>query len=176
MGQTATMQTSQDNAAFEPQEQNASMGTENDMGEGNMNMDPGMEEMDMGGGDMDPSMSGTDGNMGTDPSMGQPPVKDVFKKRKLFKDYKDLLTVIENLEDISSNVLAKDLPEDAKKIYNFITHKMEENKEKIVIIMTEQYLNLSYQQLLTIYMYLKMATKLYSDMLKQLNDAYNEKS
>jgi len=175
MGQTDTMQNSNPNATYEPQEQDASMGVENSTGD--EAMDPGMEEMDMGGEGGDPSMDGMDGGMDSGASMGMDPsvnTKDLFKKRKLFTDYKDLLSSLENLMDVSANMISKDLPEDAKKVYTFINHKMDENKEKLIIILTEQYFNLSYKQLLTIYMYIKMATKLYADMIKQLNDLYSK--
>jgi len=167
MGQTS------DNTTYEPQEQDASMGTENDMGEG---MDTGMgDDMSMGGdAGGDPSMGG---DMGGDASMGGDSsvnTKDLFKKRKLFKDYKDLLNTMDNVQEVAAHMISKNLPEDAKKIYTFLNHKMDENREKITIIMTEQYFNLSYQQLLTIYMYIKMATKLYADMVKQINDSYSD--
>lgn len=173
---TQTMPQNDPNATYEPTEQDASMGTEDDMGEGDM--DPGMEEMDMGdegGGDPSGEMS-MDG--GTDPSMGGAAaptnVKDVFKKRKLFNDYKELLEVIDNVMESSNKILLKNLPDDAQKIYTFIRDKMEENKQKIIIIMTEQYLLLSYQQLLTLYMYLKIATKSYTDIVKQISCMYEQ--
>ena len=165
MGQTANMSNSNDNAAYEPQEQNASMDASSDP-DGMGNMDPGMEEMDMGdGGGMDAGMGGAAGVN----------TKDLFKKRKLFNDYKELLSTIDNMMEISANIIPKDLSEDAKKIFRFVSHKMEENREKLIIILSEQYFNLSYQQLLTIYMYIKMATKLCADMLKQINDLYGDK-
>jgi len=176
MGQTANMSNS-DNTAYEPQEQSASMGVENTTGD--MNVDPGMEEMDMSGmddgmgGSADPSMGGMDSGMGTGT---ESPVntKDLFKKRRLFQDYKELLTSIEHVIEVSATLVSKDLPEDAKKIYRFISRKMDENRDKLNIILEEQFFNLSYQQLMTIYMYIKMATKLYTDMVKQINDLYGK--
>jgi len=170
MGQTATM-TNSDNAAYEPQEQDATMDLDRGMGDGTS--DPGMEEMDMGDGSMDAGMGGSmDAGMGGEPAVN---TKDLFKKRKLFQDYKDLLSSMESIMEVSALLTTKDLTEDSKKIYRFLNHKMEENLEKVRIILTEQFFNLSYQQLLTIFMYIKMATKLYADMIKKLNDLYHDK-
>jgi len=178
MGQTATMSNS-DNAAYEPQEQDASMGVENTTGD--MNADPGMDEMDMGGmddgmgGSGDASMGGMDSGMGMGTGdTANVNTKDLFKKRRLFQDYKELLSATENVIEASATLIPKDLPEDAKKIFRFINRKMEENREKLNIILTEQFFNLSYQQLMTIYMYIKMATKLYTDMVKQISDLYGK--
>jgi len=172
-GEQQTQMSTDDNATYEPQEQDASMGTEDSMGE--EELDEGLEGGDdMGGEDgaMDDMGGGAPagGDMG-----GAVNTKDIFKKRKLFKDYKDLLEALENIMDVSSHMLSKNLPDDAKKVYRFINGKMEENREKLKIVLTEQYFNLSYQQLLTIFMYIKMATKLYADMIKKLNDLYHDK-
>jgi len=171
MGQTATM-TNSDNAAYEPQEQDATMDLDSGMGDGTS--DPGMEEMDMGDGSMDAGMGGSmDAGMGGEPAVN---TKDLFKKRKLFQDYKDLLSSMESIMEVSALLTTKDLTEDSKKIYRFLNHKMEENLEKVRIILTEQFFNLSYQQLLTIYLYIKMATKLYADMIKQINVLYRDEN
>jgi len=168
--QTQTTFSNEPNTTYEPQEQDASMGIENDMGEGSF--DPGMEEMDMGSGN---NMSG-DMTMGGDPSMGlgspSVNVKDIFKKRKLFNDYKALLEVIEELLGTTNKILSRDLSDDAQKIYMFVNQKMEENKQKVLIILTEQYLILPYKQLLTLYMYIKIATKSYADIVKQISVMY----
>lgn len=169
--QNQTMQQS-DNATYEPREQDASMGTENDMGDGDL--DDGMQEMDMGdsgGDDMGGDMGGGAGDQaaGGDPAATPTNVKDVFKKRKLFKDYKDLLEVVDDILETTSKIIAKDLPEDVRKVFTFIRDKMRENREKLIIILTEQYLVLPYQQLLTLFIYLKIATKNYTEMVSKIN-------
>lgn len=166
--QQTTFSTTDQNATYEPQEQDASMDTG-----GDPNMDMGMDQ----GGEMDDDMGGGDPAMDgqQDPSMtGQPQVdsKDIIKKRRLFTDYKNLLEIMDNIMGVAATMLTKEVSDDARKIYRFVNEKMEENREKMSVVMTEQYLILSYQQLLTIYMYMKIATKSYSDIMHQIKTTF----
>lgn len=93
-------------------------------------------------------------------------VKDTFKKRKLFDDYKNLLELYQNLINSISLIPYRELSEDAKKIFIFVERKINENNEKLKIIIMEQYFNIEYKELLTLYIYLKIAAKNFTEIIK----------
>lgn len=100
--------------------------------------------------------------------------EDIIKKRRLFKDYKELYTLIEDLFDISSMIHFESLSDDSKKIFNFIEKKMDENKDKLKIIMTEKFNELEYKELMMLFIYIKTATKSYAELLKYFSLQSNE--
>jgi hypothetical protein len=161
-----------DNAEMpeEPTESDSDMsGGDDGMGEGDMGddgsggMDDGMGGDDQGSGD-DTAASGDD-SLGGDDGASQIDPQEAIKKRMIFNDYKKLLNLIDDLSNAVSYINYDELSPDAKKIFNFIERKMSLNQESIKIILTEKFITMSYRQLLTIYSYMQIATKSYSEMI-----------
>lgn len=93
-------------------------------------------------------------------------ISEINKKRALYRDYKDLMEITNDLMNAISTIPYENLSDDTKKIFNFIELKMKENYEKLRIIMTEQYNILKYKDLMKLYLFLKMSIKSYNDLIK----------
>jgi len=171
--------------ADEPMEQDADMGSDGDMGEGDPNPDAeDGDDMDMGddmgmgdegGEETGDASSGGDAGMGGDPVQSLTPT-EALKKQKLFTEYRNLLHVMETAMESSEHIDYYSMSEDGKKIFNYLERKMNENHDKLILIMTEQYSKLPYSQLLTLYMYAKITVKSYSDILSSLFERTIENS
>jgi cobalamin biosynthesis protein CobT len=159
----------------EPMEKDASANQDNDengMGEEAGGEDPtaNTDMNDVGGddsgeGDSSGEEGGGDDYSTTDEGESENS-EESLKKQRLFKDYKRLIDIMNDVMDLISLIPYDQLSEDAKKIFNFIEQKMNENYDKIIIIATKQFNNLTYKQLMTLYIYLKMNTKDYTDIVK----------
>lgn len=156
-----------------------------DMGmEGDSSMDLGDDGMggdssgDMGmdsGGDMSGGM-GASGGMGmdgtTDPASQLDP-KEAMKRRRLFDDYKNLYQLVDELITTIDYINCKNFTPSERKIFFFLEEKMKENKEKLRIILIEQFTKAEYKSLLTMFIYFKMSIKNYGDIVNKFLE--NEK-
>jgi len=140
--------------------------------------DPNAMGGDMGMGSGDPNAMGGDPNAGLgggDQQQQNADPEDQLKKRRLFKDYKDLYFIIDDLNEIASIIPYENLSDDSKKIFNFIEKKMVENFDKVRIIMTEKFEEMEYKELMILFIYIKTATKAYAELLKYFSAQTDEK-
>lgn len=152
-------------ATDEPMEQDADMDQtpeedEEDEGEGEEDMGDDM-------GEENEDMSAEDGMDESSPEEAE----EVFKKRRLLQDYRDMYNTVIELRNAVTFINYNGLSDNEKKVFNFLEIKMKENQDKLNIVITEQFNKLSYKKLMTIYMYIKMSVKSYSDLIKEfIND------
>jgi hypothetical protein len=152
-------------AGDQPMEDDANMGMDGEMGgddagmgddSGGMGMDDGM------GGDQQGGMGG-----GMDDGTQQPQIDpdDAMRKRRLFTDYKELLDLTNELINTLSYINTSNFTESEERIIAFLESKLKDNKEKLRIILIEQFPTMEYKQLLTLYIYFKMTVKDFSDLI-----------
>jgi hypothetical protein len=131
-------------------------------------------DMDMGDGSEDDGDSSDgsdseDGSLDGDSSSEDPQqVEESIKKKRLYKEYKNLLYLVDDLITSLSNLDFKDMSKNESKIYLFIDKKMDESQKKMRFIMTEQFPTKSYKELLTLFMYFKVQTKSYAELIDRL--------
>jgi hypothetical protein len=158
-----------------PMEDDADMDSDGDMGEGDTDSDDegGDDDMSMdddSGSDEGGDDSGSDdqgGGMGDDSSVSP---TEAIKKSRLFKDYRNLLHSMEDSMDMAEKINYYEMSEDGKKIFNYLEKKISDNHDKMITIMTEQFSKLPYSQLMSMYMYMKIVVKSYTEILVSLFD------
>lgn len=122
-------------------------------------MDDGTSSEDGTEGTTDDSSAVTNG---TDTSN----ISDATKKLHLYKDYKDILDLYEKLINCFSLINFKELSDDTRKIFKYLNQKVNENYDKLNIIMLEKFSSLNYADLLKLYLYFKLNITSASEILK----------
>lgn len=157
----------------EPMEEDSNMDLKNDETQNNdednesSNDENSSNMEDIPSDDIDGEDSSTnDESSGDIGSSSTTDISEINKKRALYRDYKDLMEITNDLMNAISTIPYENLSDDTKKIFNFIEIKMKENYEKLRIIMTEQYNILKYKDLMKLYLFLKMSIKSYNDLIK----------
>jgi hypothetical protein len=158
---------------------------DSDMSESKDDGSAGLEEMadgdsDMGGDDLgddeggddegDDDLGGEDGGGDSEDGGGDSEMSpdEAMKKRKLFGEYKNLLQLTDELLNSINFIDVATFTPNEKKIYQFLQDKMKSTKEKIRIITIEQFSKMPYKQLLTLFLYLKMSVKSYTDIINEI--------
>jgi hypothetical protein len=160
----------------EPMEQDAAVGNDDGGLGGGSDDDSSDGGEDDGMGDLggDDDSSSDDGGGMDDGTDGEEDVSDVDKaeinrKIKLLDDYKELIDVNSNLIKVSALINTNIMTDKEKKLYNYCCAKLQENYDKLIIILNREYENMSYEKLLTLFYYCKIVCMNFSEMINVFN-------
>ena len=136
-----------------------------DLGEDNLDDTEG--NMDNKDGDMD------DNKEGMDDDIEEPPAEikenDNAKKLKLFKDFRDLLVIVEEVKMSISYLLVRNDDEAVdKKIYIALNEKIEDTHKKIKYIINDSFHKSDYKKMLTLFLYFKTSIVTISGIIEKI--------